>query len=548
MHCETKRVIRERQCREERDDSRHSSFWFVCFGASIMALMAGCGATLEEIPSELDAQHYECMQHYEADGPVMVRKSGQSAPDSSFLTINRSKDAFEWRLAMVDSATESLDLQYFLWRTDDTGALLIRRVVDAANRGVKVRMLMDDLDSVAWNQRAAILSLHPNIEVRVFNPFQKKRGGWTGRSTEFLSDLDRLNHRMHNKLMLADNKVAIVGGRNIGNEYFGAGSPLDYRDYDLIAIGPIAKELKDSFETYWNSVWSDSVRDLPEGDVLAEEIDTLRAELDRQVSESALLDAEFEREPQDWSARIATAQSQLITAPARSVFDCPPPGGDQFPIQSAYTLRNVMKQAQEEILIISPYFVPLEQFRVFLGGVIDSGVNIRLLTNSLAATDHTYAFSGYYNHRQELLSRGVEIYELRPDAAMWSLHRTESSQAKFVALHAKVVVLDRRWVYVGSMNFDPRAAHWNTELGLLVESEALANQVVEHFSEDLSPASSWRVERRPISEQQSQSDSVGRYRLYWISNEGETSKEPSRGVFQRMGRWFYSLLPIEEQL
>jgi putative cardiolipin synthase len=207
-----------------------------------------------------------------------------------------------------------------------------------------------------------------------------------------------------------------------------------------------------------------------------------------------------------------------------------------------------MKQTQNEILIVSPYFVPLEQFREFLGGVIDSGVNICLVTNSLAATDHTYAFSGYYIHRRELLDRGVEIYELRPDAAMWSLHRTESSQAKFVALHAKVVVLDRRWVYVGSMNFDPRAAHWNTELGLLVESEALANEVIGHFSEDLSPASSWRVERRPISEQQSQSDSGGRYRLYWIFDEGETIKEPSRGWSQRLGRWFYSLLPIEEQL
>ena len=176
-----------------------------------------------------------------------------------------------------------------------------------------------------------------------------------------------------------------------------------------------------------------------------------------------------------------------------------------------------------------------------------AGINITILTNSLAASDHTYAFSGYSKHRRELLETGVELRELRPDGPLWSEHKTESSGATHVSLHAKLIIFDRRWVYVGSLNFDPRSVHWNTELGLLIDSTTFAEQIYQDFAGDLSPESSWRVELRTIPQQ----DSGIEYevtKLYWVAGDEETDREPSRGVGQKISNWFYSLFPLDEQL
>ena len=301
---------------------------FFTFPFTIAALSLSACTSLDPIPDELDTAAYSCVQHYEPSGDPMRQKDGEPAPSSEFLAIDRSADALAFRQALADEATTSLDIQYFLWRTDDTGVLLMRHVIDAAERGVRVRLLMDDLDSVAWNERAIALNSHPNVEVRVFNPFYKRRGGWGQRAPEMLSDVARLNHRMHNKLFMADGRLAIVGGRNIGDEYFGAGSPLSYRDYDVITIGPVVEELTESFNTFWYSTWS-----YPLEVLRAKESDTtwqdVRGEVEAQINASTLLADEYEVAPESWSELISEARdggrarcSTVRPAETTSSFPC----------------------------------------------------------------------------------------------------------------------------------------------------------------------------------------------------------------------------------
>jgi putative cardiolipin synthase len=506
----------------------------------ILFTLASCSSKLKVI-EDLSDTAFDCIQDYAPEDDPMVRKTGEPSPESSFLTINDGKSALEWRLGIVDSARHTLDIQYFLWKTDETGALLLGRVLTAANRGVRVRVLMDDFDSTNWNKGAVILAGHPNIEIRVFNPFKSNRSGWAGRGLEMMTQMDRLNHRMHNKLLMADNKAAIVGGRNIGNEYFGAGKSLDYRDYDLLTVGPVVAELGSSFELFWDSVWSYRISDLSKKERDKKKLDDLEKRLNEIVQNSKWLDQEFALSPVDWSDRIAQAKKKMITAPARAVYDCPPPEVGEFPVQTILTLNKLAEQAKEEIFIISPYMIPLEGFHEAAKKTTDRGVAVRILTNSLAAADHTIAFSGYKRHRIQLLKNGVILHEIRPQGPMWETFRLNASTAKHISLHAKIGVIDRRWVYVGSLNLDPRSVHWNTELGILIDSDDLASRILRDFKMDLSPENSWTVEWRL-----SEGEPSGK--LVWISDEGEITKEPSKGIFQKISLWFFSLFPLDEQL
>ena len=496
-----------------------------------------------EIKNDLPEEAFVCMERYShKTDPVnpFVRKNGERSPTSSFYPLNIGKSAYEWRLGLLSSAKESLVIQALLWNADETGILLVLKTLEAADRGVYVRIMLDDFFSTGWDKYAAVLTTHPNIDIKLFNPFKKLRGSWAGRGFELVGDLDRLNHRLHNKLILADNKVAIVGGRNIGNEYFGTGKKLDYRDYDLVATGPVVEELTESFEYFWDSLWAYHISDLHKGK--GDPIEKLRLELRRKIEDAHYLKNDYETDALALAYKMAQDQDQATTATARVVFDCPPPETDQFPVQTVMTLDKVASQSQDEILMISPYFVPLEGFHKRLKATVDRGVRVVLLTNSLAAADHTVAFSGYKKHRVKLLKNGVIIHELKPDGRMWQDHKLPSSNAKHIALHAKVFVFDHKYVYVGSLNLDPRAVHWNTELGLLIDNPQLAEMIYRDFGVDLKPENSWRVEWRSTSEESTQK------RLVWVAGAEETTKEPSKGFLQKFNLWFFSLFPIDEQL
>ena len=299
---------------------------------------------------------------------------------------------------------------------------------------------------------------------------------------------------------------------------------------------------------FWSSDWSYPLENFPWGGQDNIGLKDLYAELDQRIAASELIEREYRFDSADWPSLIADARAQLSDGQSRAVYDCPPGQGDQqFPVQTAFTLNQIAQQTQQEVLIISPYVVPLQTIRDYFREASAAGINITILTNSLAASDHTYAFSGYSKHRRELLETGVELRELRPDGPLWSEHKTESSGATHVSLHAKLIIFDRRWVYVGSLNFDPRSVHWNTELGLLIDSTTFAEQIYQDFAGDLNPENSWRVELRTTP----QEDSGIEYevtRLFWIAGGEEIDREPSRGVGQIISNWFYSLFPLDEQL
>ena len=341
--------------------------------------------SLEPVPDSLSHDAYACMQRYSPDDDPMQQASGEAVPESLFFRINHSKEALKWRLALTDSATESLDIQYFLWRADDTGSLLIKHVLAAADRGVLVRMLIDDLDSINWEPLARAFNQHENTQIRVFNPFLKGRGGWGQRGRELLIDLDRMNHRMHNKLFKADRTAAIVGGRNIGDEYFGSGSYLDYCDYDLITTGPVVDELTESFDVFWNSDWSYPLENFPSSAKTELSLNELRAELEQRIAASELIASEYHFEAASWPSLIANARAKMSAGKSRTVYDCPPgQGNQQFPIQTVYTLNKIAQQTSREVLIISPYVVPLQAIRDYFREANSNGINITILTNSLA--------------------------------------------------------------------------------------------------------------------------------------------------------------------
>jgi putative cardiolipin synthase len=447
---------------------------------------------------------------------------------SGFVALNRGELALRWRLAFADIAQRSIDVQYYLWHGDASGMLLIARLLSAADRGVRVRLLIDDTKLLGIRRAIGAINLHPHIEVRTFNPLTSDLILGVSRAFEFFIHMDRLNHRMHNKLMIVDNFAAIVGGRNIGNEYFGLDPDTNFRDMDLLAIGPIAQEISESFDLYWNSRWS-----YPP-DVLAflrpdeKSLIRLKKKIQDTINKNKELLATFGTGPQDWSHLVSQLSDHLTWAKARVLYDQPPTKKGIEPVQMAQEIGRFTKKAQKEMFIISPYLIPTEQEIQTFSELVARGVKIKILTNSLASNDVVIANTGYKRYRKKLIEAGVELYELRADAKSSEFYGTLPIRSKWLCLHAKVIICDRAKVYVGTMNLDPRSTIQNTEIGLLVESPRLAEHLHTAFEQDLRPENRWRV----------QQDENGL--IFWKSSGVKRYTQPAKSFWQRLQDW---LLP-----
>jgi len=447
--------------------------------------------------------------------------------------------AFAARMDLIRSAQRTLDIQYYIWRNDLTGTLLLEEIHEAADRGVRVRLLLDDFGiPSSLDPTLAALDAHPNIEVRLFNPFMVRRPKVFG----FVTDFSRANRRMHNKSMTADSTATILGGRNIGDEYFDATDGVVFADLDVLAVGPAAADVARDFDRYWASASSYPVdRILPH--VGADRLDELERKAQAIEQDPAadaymaalrgphivqqMLDATL---PLDW------AKTQMISDdPAKGLNNAPPEA--MIPHQ----LREVLGDPEHEIDLVSPYFVPATSGTQYLTGLAARGVDVRVLTNALEATDVAAVHSGYMKRRVELLKSGVHLYELR--RVPGTPQKKEQSPGPFgssgSSLHAKTFVVDEQRVFVGSFNFDPRSAHLNTELGLVIDSPELATQIETKFLA-LLPKVAYVV----------QLDEKGR--LYWIERNGDEEirhdKEPNTTWYGRMGVWMLSILPIESLL
>lgn len=447
-------------------------------------------------------------------------------------------DAFAARLLLMSAAERSLDLQYFVWHKDMTGTLLFNGLRKAADRGVRVRLLLDDSNTSGLDPILAALDAHPNIEVRLFNPFVV-RGV---RLLNFIFDFSRLNRRMHNKSFTADNQVTIVGGRNVGDQYFGAPGGVMFVDLDVLAVGPVVDAVSDIFDRYWASESAYPLdRLLPPADSNAfAELTTTVARVQDTPATS-----EYTRAVHDSSLirELDAGQLSLEWAATRVISDDPVKGLGQAAPEGLmlYKLKQVIGTPASEVNLVSPYFVPSAAAVAAFTALSKQGVQIRVLTNSLEGTDVAVVYGGYARSRKPLLEAGVELYEiphLLPVAVRhFKSDEQEASGSSKSGLHAKTFSVDQSRVFVGSFNFDPRSERLNTEMGFIIESPTLARRISHAFLHTI-PDNAYQL---------GLSDSG---HLYWIKRlkEGEQRRyevSPGTTFLQRAGVWFMSLLPID---
>lgn len=449
------------------------------------------------------------------------------------LALDDGLDAFAARYRLTEMAERTLDVQYYIWENDMSGLLLFSVLLSAAKRGVRIRLLLDDNNTPGLDDTLRLLDNHPNIEVRLFNPFSFR----ILRALGYLTDFARLNRRMHNKSYTADGVVTLVGGRNIGDAYFGAGEQPLFSDLDVMAIGPVVKEVADDFERYWQCRSVSTLQNVLE---LSEPEPDRRIELPESwyndhMTRRYLHKLETSRFMTDLDQRTLP----LIWAKTRLLSDDPVKGEGKAPRHSLLPQRlfDVMGSPVERIDIISAYFVPTRAGVAQLLRLVRKGVRIAILTNSLAANDVAIVHAGYARWRKKLLRYGVELYELKPTCDQTAaLHDRGFTGNSGSSLHAKTFSVDGRKVFIGSLNFDPRSTLLNTEMGFVIESEVLASLIHKRFMQSQRDVA-WQLRL----------DRWGR--INWVDRQQDSEvvlkKEPATGFWKRVLVRLASVLPIE---
>ena len=453
---------------------------------------------------------------------------------SGFYPLISGMDAFGTRLRLIEAAELSIDAQYFLMKDDAAGHIFTAALLQAADRGVRIRFLLDDVFTSFKDENLALINQHPNIEVRLFNPVARR-----GISIlNFLSDFKRANRRMHNKSFTVDNQVTIVGGRNIADEYFELRSDAEFLDFDVIGIGPVAAEVATEFDLFWNHSRSVPMEAFDD-DIKAHDLGAVRPDIDAHLEhayrstyaraiDSQLLDDLYEdRVP-------------LYPANAEVVTDDPEKLVNKIS-EDQQTLVNYLAElaadAESEIIVVTPYFVPGKNGVAFWQGIASRGVQVIVLTNSLASNNHLAVHSAYANYRRAIIEAGVELYEARANAVRQDT-RGEPGAAERLTLHSKGVIIDRELIFVGSLNMDPRAIDINTEMGIVIRSPDMADDIAQRILADL-PEFAYRVELRDNG------------KLHWRGRVDGTevieTKEPLTSRWQRFMAFLLKIVP-EQQL
>jgi putative cardiolipin synthase len=455
---------------------------------------------------------------------------------SGFRLVSDGAEAFVARMQSARLATRSLDVQTYIWHSDLTGRYLGARLLEAADRGVHVRLLVDDLDARAKNDGFAALAAHPNVEVRLFNPWATRKGAIAGFG-ESVGSFKRINRRMHNKSWIADNRIAVVGGRNVGDEYFGAGEEINFVDLDFAMVGPVVRDVSSSFDRYWNSSSAYPIETLDPGAVSEAALDKLRtrlAEHDVGAAESAyagtLAGSDLVKGmiagdwPMQWSAHyeFVSDDPRKVTMKKR----------DAERTQVGLALVPMLKDASSRVTIISPYFVPGEEVTQALVQSVGRGKSVRILTNSLVANDVAAVPGGYSRYRKDLVKGGVGLWELKPTNGSPNSSLFGSSGA---SLHTKAFSVDGRKLFVGSYNLDPRSTWLNCEQGVLVEDEVLASQLESLFEQQTGGKHAWRV-------------TLDGGDLLWSDGAESFDSDPKASGWQRFQAWATRVLHLDAQL
>jgi phosphatidylserine/phosphatidylglycerophosphate/cardiolipin synthase-like enzyme len=483
-------------------------------------LLASWGAGCASLPSNADRQPSKAFDAPEqtALGQLVQERRAQdkARSESAFKLLDSVGAAFSSRLALIESAQRSLDLQYYAIHADASTEILLQRLRDAARRGVRVRILLDDFNTVGKDAQVLRLAFEPNVQIRLFNPVAGSRSSLMMRVISSVNDIGRIQKRMHNKLFIADNAMGIAGGRNLGDAYFGTDDKSNFVDLDVLAAGRIVRDMSASFDRYWNDELAFPMHRL----VSAQELEALRKPepSERQGDPSRQLSAPAPKPAQLMStssailpdvAAVAVGSAEpvpmdlrkipLTWAPALLLVDKPGKmGPDDDEVDAGDTvvdgLLHLMEQARQEILIVSPYFVPGQAMMQAFARMRAKGVRIRVLTNSLASNDAPAAHAGYARYRKDLLAIGVELYEMRADqegtiGGMGSSPGFGSGRAAAgskvgsarASLHSKAAILDQRLAVIGSMNLDLRSQRQNSEVALVIRSAAVARDATRQM-------------------------------------------------------------------
>ena len=496
-------------------------------GLLLLYLLNGCATIPYDYPRPVSSALYR------PEGTSLGKEIQAQAVNhpgaSGFYLLPTGIDAFTARALMIDRAEKTLDLQYYIFHDDLTGKFVYDRLMAAADRGVRVRLLLDD-----WHQTPetdwllATLAIHPNIEVRLFNPFGTHRRTFLARALRMAFGPNRLRGRMHNKAFIADNSVAIVGGRNIGAEYFGAGDEFNFYDVDIMAVGPIAREVSATFDDYWNCVLAVPISALVSRRPTADDLKSARRDLETQRECLKKSTYWLKVQASDLPKQIDAGKVPLVWGQAEVLSDhtlkCIDPDDSRQTVKMTQKLKGILEAAQSELLMVTPYFVPgqagMRLFRKMRG----RNLTIKIITNSFLSTDAPLAQIGYMRYRQDLLRMGVELYEIKPTLVQLQ-HDQDRRQfagdfrrlcSAFIqgggsliqrgashiqiggssiqfggssrgSLHAKTFIMDRQTVFVGSFNFDPRSMKLDTQNGIVIRSPELADQAACMFAKGISP-------------------------------------------------------------
>ncbi len=452
-----------------------------------------------------------------------------AAGDSGFALIGSPNEAYSSRLALTERATRTLDIQYYAIHADSTSRELLRAIRAAAARGVRVRILLDDFNSSGRNALVMAMAFVPNIEMRMFNPLPGRRGAGALRALGSLGDFKRIQHRMHNKLYIADNAWGITGGRNLGDSYFGTADGSNFVDMDVLAVGSVVGAMSRSFDSYWNNPLAYPVQSLITPDELRALRDTTAPQTASEATAAAAANGGAQAVgPPLLPPAMDLDTLRLIWAPALLLVDQPaklvPELNDEHTDDTVVDgMLRLMERTRRDALIVSPYFVPGPDMMKVFADMRARGVRVRVLTNSLASNDAPLAHVGYARYRKDLIRLGVELYEMRATQGA-QLDRTvfgSSGGGSKASLHAKILVLDGRVISIGSMNLDLRSKLQNTEVALVVRSAELSREATAKIDDTLDDGA-WRMELTP--------DDQLRWRAPPGADFGDASQEPDASL------------------
>ena len=501
----------------------------------ILLTMAGCAS----VP--LDYPKTPAVTLTDTDDTYLAKESAQwrdgQLQANGFYPLTEGKDAFGARLALMNRAEVGIDAQYFLMKPDHAGLVFTDKLLEAADRGVRVRLLLDDIFTTVNDAYFSFMDAHPNIQVRIFNPISRK-GLF---ALNYLGHFSLANRRMHNKSFIVDNQAAIVGGRNIAAEYFQLETSGEFIDFDMLMTGPIVRGVSAEFDTYWNNELAIPMEALdkgPDQGAIQQEWALVRQEMEN-AGNSIYADAVNSSLIRQFSAD----ELDPYFADARIIVDDPhklrvkvSEGENERVVITE--MVKALSDAKREIIIFTPYFIPGKDGIDFLKQIRATGVRVVLVTNSLASNNHIAVHSAYSSYRRDLLDMGVELWEARADAAKITVKASDTTLSEPLTLHTKGILVDREQIFVGSLNLDPRSIDINTEMGILIESSELASRMAAGALADV-PTFAYRLRLNDEGEIRWHATIDGR--------EVVETHEPLAGFWRRVSAWFLKIVP-EQQL